>query len=350
MICKWCNKEIDDSAKFCPNCGGNIQNIDNSINNNEVIEQSVMNNIQDVSNSIDNTQVVQKPIVNTVQPQPTPSPVVEQKANVWLVILSVLIPIAGLIIFLVKKDDDKKTAKASGIAALISFGFSILITIISVVLLFSAAGKFVGDVIDDAIDSANDYEDNYNDYYDDDDIYDDDLQNVNTSTEWKNYEVLIDGTTLKLPCTYNELSLATEAKMKSSYEKSYLAPNYYASVNLYKDDKLVLYTDILNDTDSDAMYIDSKVTRVWQSKYQISQDAEIIVFPGNLKAGQEITKEEIINLFGEPSKIDNYSSGDYNTDTYSYYENPEYTTFNYYQIKVLNGVIEEIILDHRSYN
>lgn len=348
MICKWCNKEISESAKFCPNCGGNIQNIDNPINNNETIEQPTINNVQNVNN--DNTQVVQEPIVNNIQPQPTPSPVVDQKANVWLVILSVLIPIAGLIIFLVKKDDDKKTAKASGIAALISFGVSILITIISVVLLMISAGKFVDDIIDDAIDDSYDYEDNYDDYYDDDDIYDDDLQNVNTSTEWKNYEVVIDGKTLKLPCTYNELALATEAKVQSSYEKSYLQANYYAIINMYKDDKLALYAEFLNDTSNDILYTEAKITRVSQTKYHASNDAEIIIFPGGLKVGQEITKEEIVNLFGEPSDVNNYESDGYISNTYTYVEDKYYSTTNNYKIKVVNGVIDELSLDHRNYN
>lgn len=343
MICKWCNKEISESAKFCPNCGGNVQNVDNSINSNVTIEQPTINNVQDVNN--DNAQVVQEPIVNNIQTQPTPSPVVEQKANVWLVILSVLIPIAGLIIFLVKKDDDKKTAKASGIAALISFGVSILITIISVVSLMISAGKFVDDIIDDAIDSENDYEDNYNNY--DDDDY---LQNVNTSAEWKNYEVVIDGTTLKLPCTYNELSLATEAKVQSSYEKSYLQSNYYAIINMYKDDKLALYAEFLNDTGNDILYTEAKITRVSQTKYHASNDAEIIIFPGGLKVGQEITKDEIVNLFGEPYDVNNYESDGYISDTYTYAEDTYYSTTNNYKIKVVNGVIDELSLDNRNYN
>lgn len=55
-----------------------------------------------------------------------PMPPVEQKANVGLAILSFLIPIAGLIIFLVEKDKKPKTAKASGICALISFIINII--------------------------------------------------------------------------------------------------------------------------------------------------------------------------------------------------------------------------------
>ena len=51
----------------------------------------------------------------------------EEKANGWLVALSILIPIAGLIIFLAMKDKQPKTAKVSGICALVSFIISIII-------------------------------------------------------------------------------------------------------------------------------------------------------------------------------------------------------------------------------
>lgn len=66
-----------------------------------------------------------------------PMPPVEQKANVGLAILSFLIPIAGLIIFLVEKDKKPKTAKASGICALISFIINIILTIVVWVAYFA---------------------------------------------------------------------------------------------------------------------------------------------------------------------------------------------------------------------
>ena len=52
----------------------------------------------------------------------------EQKANGWLVALSILIPLAGLIIFITQKEKQPKTAKTCGICALITFIISIVIT------------------------------------------------------------------------------------------------------------------------------------------------------------------------------------------------------------------------------
>lgn len=54
----------------------------------------------------------------------------EEKASVGFAILSFFIPIAGLIIFLSKKNSRPKTAKASGICALVSFILQIILTVV----------------------------------------------------------------------------------------------------------------------------------------------------------------------------------------------------------------------------
>ena len=118
----------------------------------------------------------------------------------------------------------------------------------------------------------------------------------------------MNGKIIKLPCTYSELSTATAAIMKSSDAKSYISPGYYSLANLYKDEKLALYIEVLNDTTIDQLYTDSKITRVSQTKYQKSLGATELIFPGNLKVGQEITKENIIELLGNPSNISNSNS------------------------------------------
>ena len=83
----------------------------------------------------------------------------EEKASVGLAILSFLIPLAGLIIFLTKKDEKPKTAKVSGICALVSFIINIAFSVIMTV----TGGLLAGSLADDAID----------DIYDDDSAYSD---------------------------------------------------------------------------------------------------------------------------------------------------------------------------------
>lgn len=76
-----------------------------------------------------------------VPPYGMPQQPIEEKASVGLAILSFFIPLAGLIIFLTKKNDRPKTAKVSGICALVSFILNIVIGIIGGVIGGVAATK-----------------------------------------------------------------------------------------------------------------------------------------------------------------------------------------------------------------
>ena len=330
MICKWCNKEVIENAKFCTNCGGNLMD-----SNNKTLESSEINNA--TTNNINSTQ--------------TQANSNEGKVNVWLVVLSCLVPLAGLIIFLCNKDTNKKTAKASGIAALISFGLSIIISIIIILTTILSAGKLIGNAINTVGDNIEEQLEESDSNLFDSSIFEDLDNKINTavSSEWQKYEFIVNDKTLKLPSTYNELSNATSSTIQSSYTKSYLQSGYYALLNMYKNDKLSLYIEVLNDTNLDQLYTDCKVTRISQTKYQSSVGADVITFPGNLKVGQEITKDEIVNILGNPSDVKNYTDEGYISDTYSYYEDTTYTTTNYYEIKVVNGIIDELTLDNRNY-
>lgn len=76
-----------------------------------------------------------------VPPYGMPQQPIEEKASVGFAILSFFIPIAGLIIFLTKKNDRPKTAKVSGICALVSFILNIVIGVIGGVIGGVAATK-----------------------------------------------------------------------------------------------------------------------------------------------------------------------------------------------------------------
>ncbi|MCH5321107.1 MAG: hypothetical protein J1E36_05050 [Eubacterium sp.] len=95
-------------------------------------------------------------------PQGYNQPPQEEKASVGLAILSFIIPIVGLILFLTKKNDRPKTAKACGICALVSF---ILGIVSSIIMNFASAALFS---------SALDEYENYGDssYVDEYDEYD----------------------------------------------------------------------------------------------------------------------------------------------------------------------------------
>lgn len=173
--------------------------------------------------------------------------------------------------------------------------------------------------------------------------------NGNVGNDWKNYSFMVNGKSLSLPLTYTELSTATGFTIKSDFQNSTIPKGYYTLVNLYKNDKLALYTEMTNNTENDVKYTDATVTRVSQTNYQVETGkADKIVFPGNLTVGMTITKDQIIKLFGEPTKINNYNSDNYNKDTYDYNADTNWTTTNYYKIEVLNGVIDTLTLDNRN--
>ncbi len=103
-------------------------------------------------------------------------PQVEQKASVGFAILSFLIPIAGLIIFLTQKSKKPKTAKVSGICALVSFILNIIISIIVIIITtISVTGTIAGTTYGFA-EYLDDYSSSYSDnsYADDTLDYEDD--------------------------------------------------------------------------------------------------------------------------------------------------------------------------------
>lgn len=170
---------------------------------------------------------------------------------------------------------------------------------------------------------------------------------VVTSTDWKKYEVLVNNNTIAIPTTYNELSKATGFTYKEDDLKSTLQDGYYTYLNMYKNNKLALYIEILNDTNKEKSYAECDITRISQTKYQVSQGADAVIFPGGLKAGDTITEEKIIELFGTPDKVSDYTSDNYISKTYQYFENSTWTTTNNFEIQVVNGVIDSLQLDNR---
>lgn len=329
MNCKWCGKEVDQNSKFCPNCGREI--LGDNVNN---INQNVsdINPEEKLGNLTQEDQNLNQERINNV----------EEKVNVWLAILSYFVPIAGLIIFLVKKDKEPKTAKASGICALVSFIINMILIVVIFLFMSFVASKST-ELINNTIDKADDIIEKTEEKQKDKDYNSNEASNT-----WSDYEVSVNNKTIKLPCTYEELKDATGFSMKSANEKSYLTKNYYATVNLYKNDKLALYTEIYNDTNDDIKYSDGKVSRISQTKYQVSTGADVITFPGSLKAGDQISVDELINKLGNPSDKSEYNDSSYNSITLTYNENLSWKTTKFYKITLVNGVIDELSLDNRK--
>jgi len=93
MFCSHCGAVILKAAEICPKCGCRITTVQNQ----------------------------------TVVRQTNP----DDKVSVGFVILSILIPLLGLIFFIVWKKSSPSKAKSCGVAALISFIVVFVFTIIS---------------------------------------------------------------------------------------------------------------------------------------------------------------------------------------------------------------------------
>lgn len=101
MFCSHCGSELPAGAASCPSCGA-------------VPEQPVQ--------QVNYEQQTQYSYDNNPQPYPNPSePQVYDSGSIGWGILGFLIPLAGLILFLVWKNSKPRCAKVAGIGALISF-------------------------------------------------------------------------------------------------------------------------------------------------------------------------------------------------------------------------------------
>ena len=155
-------------------------------------------------------------------PYGMPQHPIEEKASVGFAILSFFIPLAGLIIFLTKKNDRPKTAKVSGICALVSV---VLGTVISII----ASGIFTSRIIDNP-DFANEL-----DSYINDEIGD-------------NSDNLVDGDELgNFVCDVTDVSKTTDANGKPAIIVTYSFKNNSSTAIAFDN---ALYTIALQNDDT----------------------------------------------------------------------------------------------------
>lgn len=158
-------------------------------------------------------------------PYGIPQQPIEEKASVGFAILSFFIPLAGLIIFLTKKNDRPKTAKVSGICALVSVVLGTVISIIASV----AGGIFASRMIDNP-DFANEL-----DSYINDEIGD-------------NSDNLVDGDELgNFVCDVTDVSKTTDANGKPAIIVTYSFKNNSSTAIAFDN---ALYTIALQNDDT----------------------------------------------------------------------------------------------------
>ncbi len=164
------------------------------------------------------------------------------------------------------------------------------------------------------------------------------------SNEWKEYVISVYNKTIKLPTAYERVEALSGFKLDPNLN-SYMKANSNDIINMFVEDKLALYVYVKNDKDEEIEYKDSKVIGIWQSKYQVETNhAEKIIFPGNLVVGQDMNKDTLVSLFGEPSNVRNTNLENYISEDYYYYEDEKSVTEKFYRITVVNGRISDLYL------
>ncbi len=320
MFCGNCGNKLNEGAKFCPSCGASVQA------SSAGVSAPVNNNISS------NTQVV------------------DDKVNVLFVISSFLVPILGLIFFARDKDKNPKNAKACGIAGISGFIFNIIIMVVSFVIGFMSGFKDID--IDDVNRKSSTTRPTYSTSTKRVQESTSEQEEPNTqdvSSDWKKYTLSVNNKTVTLPISYEEFSNITGLTMKDDLVNETLPKNRYGVANMYKNNKLALYTDVINSTESDILYKDGLVANISQTRYQVeTNNADKLIFPGNLSVGQSITEEELKTMFGEPTKRNEYKGERYTRVIYSYAEDEKWTTYNKFEIELTDGIIDQLRLDHKG--
>jgi uncharacterized membrane protein YvbJ len=106
VYCKNCGAQMDDNAAYCPKCG---------------TEQRAPN-----------------PYQNTRQRPPVDP---NDSDSIGWAILGFLVPLVGLILFLVWSSTRPKSAKMAGLGALVNVIFSVVFTIVLFIIYFAFAAS-----------------------------------------------------------------------------------------------------------------------------------------------------------------------------------------------------------------
>lgn len=125
MTCKNCSATItDESTAFCPNCGNPLEPQDQPV-------QSPVN----PTPYTQQTDQAQLPYQQPVYQQPYPpqeNP--DDKGGCLWGGLCFLVPVVGLILYLIWRKEKPKTARACGIGALVSVILSVVVCIVGSIL------------------------------------------------------------------------------------------------------------------------------------------------------------------------------------------------------------------------
>ena len=130
------------------------------------------------------------------------------------------------------------------------------------------------------------------------------METTELSTDLFSWQVSIDGVVYTLPCEFSEFEKnGWELFVKKGHEdEGIMGANCNGSIEMKKgEDRITVW--LQNTTDEDLDYSNCPVVEVELFLEKIKSDMEV-VFPNNLVASKDITKEEVIEKYGEPAEAD----------------------------------------------
>lgn len=168
MFCRECGKMVQNGNKFCTGCGTKVEPISINKNIETVSSKPIVEEKQKINSSVNNTNIntindnnYNNNYTNTNNNFSNSNSYLQNKKDKYSIgfnILAFFVPIVGLILFLIWKDETPKKAKGIGISALVGYILSIIIPIILFIIMFVIS--FSTETI------INDYDDSWrNDYY-----------------------------------------------------------------------------------------------------------------------------------------------------------------------------------------
>ena len=128
------------------------------------------------------------------------------------------------------------------------------------------------------------------------------METTELSTDLFSWQISIDGVVYTLPCEFSEFEKnGWELFVEEEHEDDgIMGTNCHGSIEMKKgEDRITVW--LQNTTDEDLEYSKCPVVEVELFLEKIKSDMEV-VFPNNLVASKDITKEEVIEKYGEPAE------------------------------------------------
>ena len=176
------------------------------------------------------------------------------------------------------------------------------------------------------------------------------------SEEWKKFEVVINENTITLPCSYLDFKEMTGCTVSDIEENDGLKPGWYSLIcPMDNNGKGFCYINVTNPLDKENVAKDGVIVSI-EHDYILAEESEVKISFVGLHAGEEISKQDLLQMFGEPHDIkerrsEEESQKQWDNDTYLWYLNEENFECGFFKVtlNINTNLIEEIAMSNNPY-